>query len=217
VSSLPAELSPRPHLIAPDALGADRHLEVAPGLRQLFPERALVRGQIIACTGDAAVSIALAGAAQATVGGSWLAVVGVPALGIEAANEIGVELGRSVFVEVDRNDHPRWTQIIGAVVEGFEVIIAAIPDRIPERAVRSVRQRLRARGAVLFALAPAEATTAELAFDARTSDWLGIDRGAGLLRARRVSISVSGRRTHRHRSLMYWLPGPSGVVEPVQP
>ena len=53
-------------------------LPIAPSFTPLFADRGLVRGRTVACTGDAALSTALALAASATRLGSWLAVIGVP-------------------------------------------------------------------------------------------------------------------------------------------
>ena len=65
----------------------------------MLPDAGLVRGRVVGCTGPAAMSLALALAARATVTGSWLAAVGVPMLGVEAVAELGVPLSRLV---VDR-------------------------------------------------------------------------------------------------------------------
>lgn len=242
MSSLQHEWSPHDGLIDADRIdadriGVDRHLGVGQALVDLFPERALVRGQIITYAGDAARSLALASVAQATADGSWLALVAVGDLGVEAAVEFGVDLTRMIVVDARCGDHRRWVDVVGAAADGCEVIIAAAPPQLSDRALRWLRQRLRSRGAALLVLAdhgrpardrPARDRSAsdrsasdrygaDLGFDVRTSQWVGIERGAGVLRARRVEVSVAGRRIHRVRTATYWLPGPDGVIEPADP
>lgn len=222
MSSLQHEVSPHRGLIDPDRIGADRRLGVDEALVDLFPEHALMRGQIITYAGDAARSLALATVARATADGSWLALVAVGDLGIEAAVELGVDLTRTVVIDTRCADHRRWVDVVGAAAEGCEVIIAAAPPQLSDRALRWLRQRLRSRGAALLVLAESDRPSrnrygAELDFDVRTSQWLGIERGAGVLRARRVEVSVAGRRVHRTRTAAYWLPGPDGVIAPADP
>lgn len=213
---------PHQHLIDVERLGVDRHLEVSATLVDLFPERALVRGQIIRYSGDAARALALASGARATTTGSWLAVIGVGDLGIEAAAEFGIDLSRLVVVDAECGDHRRWADLVGAAVDGCELIITTTPPQLSERSLRWVRQRVRSRGAVVLVLAERDRGDrdhygADLGLDARTSAWVGIERGAGVLRARRVEVTVIGRRVHRSRVLSYWLPGADGVVRLAEP
>ena len=200
---------------------------MAGALVDLFAERALVRGQIITYSGDAARSLALASVARATADGSWLALVAVGDLGVEAAVELGVDLTRTIVVDTRCADHRRWVDVVGTAADGCEVIIAAAPPQLSERALRWLRQRLRSRGAVLLVLADRDRPArdrpapdrygADLGFDVRTSQWVGIERGAGTLQARRVEVSITGRRVHRMRTAAYWLPGPDGVIAPADP
>ena len=67
-------LSPGDGFPWPDAAAAQRARQVVAAL----PDGALVRGRAVACRGNAAASLALALAAQATTAGAWLAVVDVP-------------------------------------------------------------------------------------------------------------------------------------------
>jgi hypothetical protein len=217
----------RHHLIDVERLGVDRHgvdrhLEVAATLVDLFPERALVRGQIIRYSGDAARALALASSARATATGSWLAVVGVADLGVEAAVEFGIDLSRLVVVDAECGDHRRWVDLVGAAADGCELIITTTPPRLSERALRWVRQRVRSRGAVVLVLAEHDRAErdhygADLGLDTRTSAWAGIEHGAGVLRARRVEVAITGRRVHRSRALSYWLPGVDGAVRLAEP
>jgi hypothetical protein len=82
---------------------ADRRqlLPVGSELAGVLPEGGLVRGRIVACTGGAAVSAALALVADATRSGAWLAVVGLPWLGVDAARESGIALERIVRIDVE--------------------------------------------------------------------------------------------------------------------
>ena len=73
-------------------------LPIAPSFAPLFADGGLVRGRTVACTGDAALSTALALAASATRLGSWLAVIGVPQLGVGAAIEAGVHCVAAITI-----------------------------------------------------------------------------------------------------------------------
>ncbi len=101
-------------------------LPVASSLLSLFTDGGVVRGRTVACTGDAALSAALAVSAAATRVGSWLAVVGVPHLGVGAAVEAGVAIERLILAQPPSASR-EWVTTVAALVEGFDVLIVAPP------------------------------------------------------------------------------------------
>ncbi len=213
-------------LVAPvsaTSLATERTLPVDDTFAALFhppgAERpGLVRGQVIHCTGVAPLSLALSLAAAATRAGAWLAVVDVPDLGIEATDELGVPLER--LVRVDTGPASQWADVMGAVADGFELIVTHVPRGIPTVMARRVHQRIRARGGVLLTTATdsgrsASPLSSDLDVRAVSPQWEGLGTGHGYLRARRVLVEASGRRLPRLRSIDVWLPGPTGRPEPV--
>lgn len=174
----------------------------------------LVRGQVIHCTGTAPLSLALSLVAAAARAGAWLAAVDVPGLGVEAARELGVPLERLVRVETGPGG--QWADVMGAVADGFELIVTEVPSGVSATMARRVHQRIRARGCVLLTTAPGTSgSPLSSDLDVRTvsPQWEGLGVGHGYLRARRVVVEASGRRLPRPRSIDVWLPGPTGRPE----
>lgn len=208
----------------------DRCLPVSSPWSALLPEGGLVRGQAVTIAGGAAVSAALALVAVAVQAGSWVALVGVPWVGVEAAHEVGVRLDRTVSVSIDPLTPSVWAERLAASMDGFDAVITQIPGRVPDRLLRRVHQRLRARGAVLVDIrdptcsAPTcsvsdtvrDTAGADVSVQARTVAWEGLGRGCGYLARRRVEITVTGRRMPRARRVECWLPGPSGGFETIE-
>jgi hypothetical protein len=180
-------------------------------------EAGLVRGQVIACTGQAAATIALGLATEAVRKGAWLVVVDVPWLGIEAAAELGVPLERLVGVDTGVSGSPTaWVEAMGAAADGFDLIITSVPW-VSAASARRVQQRVKARGAVLLTLSGNAASShllvPDLEIDAVDVEWTGLGAGHGHLAGRRVRAIAIGRRWPRPRSAALWLPGPSGRIE----
>lgn len=188
----------------------DRVLPVVEQLAAVLPARGLVRGQIVACVGPASPALALALLARASAAGSWLAMVAVPWLGVEAAREAGVALERTVAVDVDPRRHEVWAEALMAAADGVELLLAARDAGLPDRMMRQVRTRVRARGAVLVTLPAAMGgggpgarddgrvgSEVDLVLTARTAVWWGLGRGHGRVRGRRLHVEVGGRRMHR--------------------
>ena len=206
--------------VSATSLATERLLAVDPHLAPLFrqpgsEQAGLVRGQVIRCTGVAPLSLALAASGAAIRSGAWLAVVDVPALGVEAAAELGVPLERLVSVETGAAG--TWPEVMGAVADGFEIILASIPKGVPAVTARKLRQRIRARGTVLLAVpGPSGVTGTALPGDielrAGHPEWHGLDVGHGHLHARRLVVEASGRRLAPPRSVELLLPGPSGRI-----
>jgi hypothetical protein len=196
--------------VAPTTLARQRTLPVADPLQPLLPEGGLARGRTVACRGAAATSLTLALAAAATEAGAWLAVVDVPWLGVEAAAELGVPLER--LVRVEAADALSWADLVAAVLDGFELVVTRVPRRVNAGVLRRVQSRIQAREGVLLAVGDPGPLGADVVMDASRPVWEGVDRGAGHLRGRRVTVVSSGRRIPQPRRAELWLPGPGGVV-----
>ncbi len=205
--------------VAPTTLARQRTMPVADPLAPLLPDGALVRGRAVSCQGVAAMSLALALAAEATAAGAWLAVVDVPWLGVEAAAELGIPLER--LVRIDPSHDPAtvgpgsWADLVAAALDGFEVVVTRVPRRLNAGVARRVQTRVQAREAVLIAVGASGPLTADVTMQAGSPVWEGVERGWGCLRGRRVTVESAGRRVPRPRRAELWLPGPHGGVAAV--
>lgn len=192
---------------------APERLVVADDVCKLLPDSGLVRGRIIRCSGDAGLSLALSLCSRATQQGSWLGVVGVAHLGVLAAVEHGVALERMVLVQPP-NTSREWSVTVSAVIDGFDLLVVAVPARLSANDARRVQTRLQSRRAVMIIVdnmtlsrstsrfAPErepDPFVADVILDTKTKSWSGIDNGSGYLQHRDVSIRVSGRRVARER------------------
>jgi hypothetical protein len=189
--------------IAPLALARERTLPVADELADLFVERGLVRGRIMACAGQAATSLALALVAPAVAAGSWLATIDVPTIGLDAASEFGIALERVVAV---RTEATRWPDVVAAAADGFDLLIARVPPDASPSAVRKVATRLRQRDVVMLVLGDPGPLSCDGVLDAGRAEWFGLGDGHGHLQHRRLVVEASGRRLHGRRRCELALP-----------
>ena len=190
-------------------------LAVADDVRELLPDSGLVRGRIVRCSGDAGLSLALSLCSLATQQGSWLGVVGVEHLGLLAAVEHGVALERTVLVHPPKTSR-EWSITVAAAIEGLDLLIVAVPERLSVNDARRVQTRLQSRRAVMIIVDntvlsqsrsmngsnEAQQFLADVVLDTKTKSWSGVDKGAGYLQHRDVRIRVSGRRVARERSYL---------------
>lgn len=190
----------------------DRCLPVAEAYEPLLPDGGLRRGHVVGCGGPAAMSLALGLLARPVSAGSWLAVVGVPMLGLEAVAEMGVPLER--VVGVDAGSGPSvWAERVAAAIDGFECVLTRPPVGA-DRYLRKVTNRMQARGAVLVPVGPvAPGLACDVELTTTSTEWAGVDGGAGHLMARRARVRSGGRRMPRPVEVELLLPGPDGRVE----
>jgi hypothetical protein len=127
----------------------DVDVAVADDVRELLPDSGLVRGRIVRCSGDAGLSLALSLCSLATQQGSWLGVVGVDHLGLLAAVEHGVALERTVLVHPPKTSR-EWSITVAAAIEGLDLLIVAVPERLSVNDARRVQTRLQSRRAVMI-------------------------------------------------------------------
>jgi hypothetical protein len=200
---LTSGLSALTERVAPLALAGDRTLPVAEAFAELFPERGLVRGRTLACSGHAATSLALALAAPAVMAGSWLATIDVPTIGLDAASEFGIALERVVAV---RAGATRWPDAVAAAADGFDILIARVPVDASPSTMRKVVTRLRQRDVVMLVLGDPGPLSCDGVLTADGAEWTGLGDGHGHLQHRRLVVEASGRRLHGRRRCRVALP-----------
>ena len=201
-----------------DEAGVHRVLPVPPELSGLLPSRGLRRGSTVAvaagraATGSGGTSLLLALLSEASRSGSWCAVVGVPALGALAAEESGIALDRLALVP---NPGPEWPTVVAALIDGVDVVVAAVPGPVSASITSRLVARARQRGSVLVPLGPWAG--ADLTLQVMHGRWDGLGAGHGRLRRRQVTITARGRgAAARPRELTLWMPGAT-TPPPVDP
>jgi hypothetical protein len=192
-----------------DAPGVHRMLPVVPELSGLLPGRGLRRGSTVAvAAGQAApaggsTSLLLALLAEASRTGSWCAVVGLPSLGALAAQESGIDLERLALVP---DPGPDWPTVIAALIDGVDVVVAAIPGQVAPTVADRLVARARQRGSVLMPFG--QWPGADVTLQVTASRWEGLARGRGRLRRREVTILARGRgAAARPKEITLWMPG----------
>lgn len=194
----------------PDPADAHRVLPVLPELTGLLPGRGLRRGATIAVAADRPVrsggtSLVLALLAEASRSGSWCAVVGVPALGALAAADVGIALDRLALVP---DPGPEWAGVVAALIDGIDVVVAAVPTVVTASVATRLAARARQRGSVLVPYGRWEG--ADLTLRVVRGGWEGLGQGRGRLRRREVVVSARGRgAASRPKEVKVWLPGDS--------
>lgn len=177
-------------------------LPVTQALQSIIPDGVLVRGRTVLCSGDAAMSTALLLVCAATQTGSWLAIVGVNDLGLMSACEQGVALQRTVLVTPTSNKKD-WTSTVAAVADGFDVMMLEVPRDVSESDARRIQTRIQARRNVLVLVETSRHATPRSIFQpdvvlhTATTQWHGIEHGAGYVQSRHIDVTVSGRRVPR--------------------
>ncbi len=214
--------------VAAAALGArSPALPVLPALGGLLPG-GLRRGSTISVTGS--VSLLLALLAEASAEGAWCVLVDLPVgsatrvgaaqmgaerLGAEAARDFGIDLSRLPVVPTAGES---WTNVVGALLDAFDIVAARAPARLADGDLRRLVARARSRESVLLSFLSGGAgrwPMADLRLVAEPGEWSGIGDGHGRLARRRMRIRVDGRgQAARSREVTLWLPGSRGAVEP---
>jgi hypothetical protein len=211
-----ADLRALAERVAPTTLARERTLAVLPALGGLVGA-GLRRGSTVTLAGEAglgATSLAFALVAAATQAGSWAAVVGLPAAHAPAAAHLGVALERLALLP-DAATLGHWPTVVAALLDGIDVVVAAVPPGLRAPDARRLVARARERGSVLVPLVPPGSSWVEGA-DVRlrvtAATWHGLEAGHGFLQAREVEVAATGRgAARRERSVRLWLPGHDGV------
>jgi hypothetical protein len=178
-------------------------------LRPLLPASGLRRGSTVAVR---SASVLLALLAEASRAGSWCAVVGLPALNPVAAAEMGLALDRLALVP-----HPstEWTTAVGALLDGFDIVVAAPPGPVAPTIANRLAARARQRGSVLMPAGPwvGEWPGADLTVEAVRGKWSGLGTGHGRLRGRELTVRAAGRgAASAPKQVTVWLPAPTSVI-----
>jgi hypothetical protein len=184
-------------------------LPVAPELSGLLPGRGLRRGSTVAVAAGRSApagggtSLMLALLAAASRDGSWCAVVGMPTLGALAAAESGVALERLALVP---HPGPDWPTVVAALIDGVDVVVAAVPGPVPAGIAGRLAARARQRGSVLVPFG--DWAGADLTLRVGAGRWEGLGAGRGRLRRREVTVVAEGRgAAARPREITLWMPG----------
>ncbi|QPP07530.1 hypothetical protein G4Z16_15315 [Streptomyces bathyalis] len=174
-------------------------------LGSLLPGGCLRAGTTVSAGGDMPLLLALAGWAAAEAG-PW-AVVGLPQLGVLAAQSMGLDVGVGMFV-----DHPgrHWPEVVATLAEVVPVLLLGGCGPATGRTAQRVGAVLRRTGTVLLTAGEWEGADVRLAVT--RSRWVGVGAGHGLLCARQVEVTASGRGAAggAPRTARLWLPGPDG-------
>ncbi|MFJ5263044.1 hypothetical protein ACIQAC_21505 [Streptomyces sp. NPDC088387] len=184
---------------------------MASELGSLLPDGRLRPGSTVSVGRDLPLLLALAAPAAAEAG-AW-AVVGLPQLGVLAAESMGLSVGTGLWV-----DRPgkRWPEVVATLAEAVPVLLLGPLGPAPGRQARRLSAVLRRTGAILLTTGSWEG--AELRMAVTASRWEGVGAGHGLLRARRVRVSATGRGAAggAPRTVQLWLPGPDGRARPFE-
>jgi len=106
--------------------------------------------------------------------------------------------------------------VVAALLDGVDLVVAAVPPGLRAPDARRLVARARERGSVLIPLLPAGASWvegADLRLAVVAAHWHGVEAGHGFLQAREVQVAATGRgAAGRERSVRLWLPGHDGVA-----
>ncbi|HEY8532839.1 MAG TPA: hypothetical protein VIL44_03040 [Micromonospora sp.] len=210
VSELPAVAD---GLVRPASASTGQILPVLPELSDLLPHRGLRRGSTVSVVPgrparSGGSSLVLALLAEASRAGAWCAVVGVPTFGAVAAAELGIALERVALVPYPG---PEWATVVAALIDGVDVVVAAVPPGVTASVATRLAARARQRGAVLVPYGDWE--RADVTLRVVRSVWEGLGRGRGRLRRRQLTVSACGRgAAAQPREARIWLPGDTATV-----
>ncbi|MPV35764.1 hypothetical protein [Georgenia subflava] len=186
----PAPVSPlpgaAPRTVEEPAAATDRTLPVPAALAPLFPGGAVARGSVVQVGGSTSVLLALAAAASQE--GAWCALAAMPHIGWRAAAGSGLALDR---VAVVPSPGPDAASVVGALTDGFDVLVVGRCPALSERDRRSIAARVRTRGAVL--LSTHAWPGAHLVLRAARASWEGLGQGWGHLADQELTVRATGR------------------------
>lgn len=185
-------------------------LPLPAGLDALLPWGGLRRGSAVQVSGSRSVLLALAAAAANAPGQDlWCAVMAMPDVGLAAAAEAGLDLDRTVVVPKPGPDAP---SVLGALIDGFDVVVLGHCRALSDTDRRSAGHRLRSRETVLLSGGAWPGAQAVLEVGERS--WLGVGAGEGVLTGREATIAGYVRGLGQPRRVRI-LMGPDGDVTPV--
>ncbi len=201
-------------LARPVVAAAARTLPVTQSLSSILPRGALRRGSVSVVSGSqgsGAISLALALAAEASAQGHWCGVVGISDPGATAMSEVGMDLRRVLFTP---EPSKRWLEVTAELLDGVELLIVRVQAAVAFSAARRLSARARERRAALIIVTEHRQhwpLPADLGLSIRSSTWMGIGRGDGHLRSRRLELEVAARGEHL-RLVSVWVPSQDGAI-----
>jgi hypothetical protein len=181
-------------------------LPVLPALRELLPFGALQRGSVVAAGDLSMLSMALAAGSVAS--GAWCAAAGIAEFGVVAAADAGLDPARLLLVP---ELGPNWPQVVASLLDGCDLVLLRPPAQPSAHIRRRLEAAVRRYGAVLLVAGSWEGAQVRLRVTSRA--WVGVGKGHGRLRGRRVRVVADGRgEWSRAQARWLWLPGPDGTV-----
>jgi hypothetical protein len=192
-------------------LAHQQRLIVHPSFSALLPE-GVQRGSTLVVTaprGQGATSLALGLLAGVSGSGGWCAVVGLPSLGVVAATQLGLQLERLALIP---EPGAQWPVVVGALIDGVDMILVAPPGRATPRDARRLAARVRERGTVMVALGSRWPDQGDLHLAVGSVVWSGLGVGEGYLQGRRAEVVLTGRGAAA-RQRRVWTSLPSSPTE----
>ena len=179
-------------------------------LSSLLPSRGLERGSVYCLGGDASLSLLATLVSSATQDGSWLSLVNLQHVGLLALHEYGVALHRTVSVSVAHD--ASWGAVVGALVDGFDLVAVSAPQCSSAEA-RRITARVKAQSSVLFVVGAPGPFSPHAAFSATTQKWQFTTHAV----CREVQVQAQGKRVHGSRSCVAYLPNTHGSLSSASP
>jgi hypothetical protein len=210
---LPDQLKER---AKPVLSASSRTIDVDPALQTLLPRGTFQRGTttvLIGPEGSGATSLGISLMAHASSIGHWCGVVGAQDPGVAAMKELGLDVRRVIFVP-----HPRagWADAAAELLDGVDVLLLCPPRNVPFGAARRLMARAKERRSVLLVRTTTPTQwpiVPEMTMSLTTSSWQGVGHGDGYLTARRVLVTVHGRRDASQPTERWlWLPSRHGAA-----
>lgn len=191
-----------------EALPSELLLPVPAGLEPLLPWGGLRRGSAVQVSGSRSVLLAIAAAAANAPGQDlWCAVMAMPDVGLAAAAEAGLDLSRTVVVPRPGPDAPA---VLGALIDGFDVVVLGRSRALSDADRRNAGHRLRNREAVLLSGEVWPGAQAVLEVGERS--WFGVGAGDGVLAGREATITGYARGLGPPRRVRIRMGADGGVV-----
>ncbi len=188
----------------------DGAVPVVGALVGVLPEGGLRRGAAVSVGEDAGLLLALA--AQVGGAGGWCAAVGLPELGLLAAAGYGIAPERLLLADAPG---PHWAEVVAALAGAVEVILLRPSGPVAPQLAARLGAVLRRSGCVLLVAGPWPG--AGLRLDVRSSRWVGLGDGHGLLAGRQAEVVAEGcGAAARARTAWLWLPDEHGAVRAVE-
>lgn len=175
-------------------------------LAGVLPEGGVRRGAAVSVVGDVGLLLALG--AGAAGGGGWCAAVGLPELGLLAADGYGIDPQRLLLADAPGQ---HWPEVVSALAGAVEVILLRPSGSVAPQLAARLGAVLRRSGCVL--LVAGGWPGAGLRLSVRSSRWVGLGAGHGLLAGRQAEVLAQGRgAAAQGRAVRLWLPDEHGVV-----